>query len=386
MHTKPVRVLILIDHLHTGGAQEFLVQLCQQLHRSQVQISVCALRAGGPYVERLDRLGIPVICLAPSVHPAWRAFALARLGQLLRSGRYAVIHTLLEGSFLVGTPLAWIAGVPTLHSLMAIRRQVPGWYFPLMRWYQPLVHAYCSPVPAELIEGGIQSERILNVEVAIDVSDLLRVERDRAPITGIDVAPADLVVASIGRLFPSKGHDLVVAAWPQVRRALPNARLLIVGDGAEEARLHEQVAALDLTDHVKIVGFRSDLAAILARTNIYVRASRDEGVNLTTIQAMAAGLPSVGFANLVPKEIIVDQCNGLLVPPYDVDALADAVIRLAQDSALYERIAYAARSGVRSYYDVSLIIDQYARLYDALALGQALRDIPDMPIHDWPFV
>jgi glycosyltransferase involved in cell wall biosynthesis len=381
-----LKLLFLIDHLQTGGAQEFLLQLCASLPREQLELSVCTLREGELYRKRLEGLGIPVVALAPSGEPWRRPSVIARLWQLLGTGRYDLVHTILEGSFAIGTPLARLMGAGSLHSLMALRRQTPTWYFPLMRAYQPLVDAYCTFLPSELRAAGVVEAKISPVEVVIDTAPLVQLQRiPTGSLPEIDLPTDALLAVSIARLFPDKGHDLAIKAWPQVLERVPNARLLIVGDGEEEPRLRALIQRLGLEQAVCMPGFRSDLSAILERAAICLRSSKNEGVNLITIQAMAAGLPVVGFANGAPKEIVVHGRNGLLAPAGDVRAFADAIVLLATQPALRHCFGANGRAGVRDYYDSSAVIAHYAHLYRLLAEQVPQQQLPSMLDRPWPF-
>lgn len=367
--TQPIPVLIVIDHLHTGGAQEFLVQLCQKLPKQFVRPTVCALRGGGIYVEHIDRLGIPLITLAPSGHPAWRVFAALRLRALLRSERYHIIHTFLEGSFGVGTPFGWATGLPTIHTIVATRQQWPVWYRYLLQMYQPLVNTYCTFSPSDLTTCGITPEKIKAVDVRVDMSAFLGLHRDNTlAIEGLPLHEHHLAILSVGRLHPEKGHEYAIKAWPQVVQKVPQARLVIVGDGDDEARLRRMANETGVQDTILFTGFRKDLEALYSRAAIFLRTSINEGINLSTTYALAAALPAIGFSTQTSKEIIVNEENGLLIPLRDHHALAEAITRLAQDKALRYRMGEAGRSAIRLHYGLQPIIDFYTTLYQTTAV------------------
>ena len=136
----PIRVLLLIDDLGGGGAQDFIYHLCRHSPADSIQFSVCAFSAGGIYEERLRALGIPVHLLSArsdSVSVSFHGLAavpslVVRLVGLLRRQRYGIVHTFLQVSFALGTPVARLVRIPTVHSVMAFRGQTQGWYFPLM--------------------------------------------------------------------------------------------------------------------------------------------------------------------------------------------------------------------------------------------------------------
>ncbi len=369
MMNHPIPVLIVIDHLHTGGAQEFLTHLCQKLPKQFVRPTVCALRGGGIYAEHIDRLGIPLITLAPSGHPAWRVFAALRLHALLRSERYHVIHTFLEGSFGVGTPFGWATGLPTIHTIVATRQQWPVWYRYLLQMYQPFVNTYCTFSPSDLTACGITPKKIKAVDVRVDMSAFLDLHRDNTlAIKGLPLLEHHLVVLSVGRLHPDKGHEYAIKAWPEVVQKVPQARLVIVGDGDDEPRLRRMANETGGQDTILFTGFRKDLEVLYSRAAIFLRTSINEGINLSTTYALAAALPAIGFLTQTSKEIIVQGENGFLVPLRDHHALAEAIIRLAQDKALRDQMGEAGRLAIRLHYGLQPIIDFYTNLYQTTAI------------------
>lgn len=384
--TQPIPVLIVIDHLHTGGAQEFVWQICRHMPRDKVEISVCALRSGGVYASRLKSVNINVIELVPSKEKKWWPVIAFKAARIIFEKRHIIIHTFLENSFALCSPLARIRGIPTLHTIVAVQKQSPSWYFPLMSAYQKIILAYLSFHPPELYRFGIQPHKIRAVEMAINIEEFLTIEQDPfQELSTIPIEPSNLVITSIARLHPDKGHEYLIRAWPRVLQSLPEARLLIVGEGEDQQRLQTLIDELGIKHTVYLPGYRADIKNILRRTNIFVRPSINEGVNLITIQAMAAGLPVVGFRTDVPKEIIVPNHNGILVPLRDIHALADAIIHLGNQRDLRTWYGSNGRHGVRNYYNANHIFDYYLNMYKAIARRRGLEEIRDLISRPWPF-
>ena len=384
---RPIPVLIVIDHLHIGGAQEFVWQMCRQIPDDQIKITVCALRSGGVYVSKLKSINVDVIEIAPSKEKRWWPLIVFKMSKLISKQRHLAIHTFLENSFALCTPLAYLQKITTLHTIVAIRKQTPFWYFPLMSIYQHMIFVYLSFHPQELVRSGIQRNKIRSVEVAVNIDEFLEIERDPSQkLPNISTKPSDLLITSIARLHPDKGHEYLIRAWPRVVESLPNARLLIVGEGEDQQRLQTMIEQLRLTHSIYLPGYRSDIKEILQRTDIFVRPSVNEGVNLITIQAMAAGLPVIGFQTDVPKEIIVANHNGVLVPLRDSDALANAIINLGSRPDLRARYGSNARQGVREYYSANDIFDYYLKMYRLIGDNRHLDEITDMINRPWPFI
>jgi glycosyltransferase involved in cell wall biosynthesis len=375
-----VNVLIVIDHLSTGGAQEFIYQICSRVAPGNVRLSICAFRTGA-YQQKIQALGLPVYILAPKSDPLSYFLALVKLWALLASHRYHVVNTLLQGSFAIATPLARLCRVPTVHSIMAVRSQLQRWYFFLLVWYQRWVKLYLTPIPDELTMAGVSDHKIKLVEVTVDLTSMLNIRHDaQSVLEGLELTNAYPVALSIGRLHPDKGHEYAIRAWPHVLAAWPKARLLIVGDGHDEARLKALVEHLELEGSVLFTGYRSDIESLFSRADIFLRTSINEGVNLTVIQAMAAALPIVGFNNGAPKEIINNNINGLLVDLYDELALSVAILQICTSKGLVEHITRNGRDMVKKYYNIDSVVRFYKKLYEGIAENSPLNLLEDMSV------
>ena len=159
-------------------------------------------------------------------------------------------------------------------------------------------------------------------------------------------APAEgpVVFVAVGRLHRVKGFDLLVEAFAAMHRQYANTRLRIVGEGPERANLEAQVAALGLQQIVMLPGHAHDVSRELANADIFVLSSRVEGFPNALCEAMAAGLPAIAFdCPSGPADIIRHEEDGLLAPPKDVAALAEAMCRLAGDASLRARLGAQAR-------------------------------------------
>jgi glycosyltransferase involved in cell wall biosynthesis len=171
-----------------------------------------------------------------------------------------------------------------------------------------------------------------------------------------DVQPGERILLAVCRLEPQKGVDVAVRALTQV----PNARLVVLGEGPERPRL-EQLAA-ELAVPVSLPGRVPDVAAWLRRADALVHPVRWEGFGLALLEAMLASLPVVASAVSSIPEIVVDGQTGVLVPPDDPDALAAAVNRVLEDPGTFGRHGYAR---ARSEFSVERMVDQTLAVYDA---------------------
>ena len=193
--------------------------------------------------------------------------------------------------------------------------------------------------------------------------------------------PTDAPVAAVvGRLEPEKGHPTLIEAWPIVHHHVPNAHLLIVGEGSERDRLeglaHAHLRAELCCSSVHFLGRREDVPQILAAANVVVMPSYREAQGLAIIEALAAHRPVVASNVGGIPEMIQDGENGLLVPSHDPSALAAATAMLLTDVALAQRLADAGHALVHERFCLDDMLRDIEAIY-ALAVDGDERRVPD---------
>jgi glycosyltransferase involved in cell wall biosynthesis len=145
--------------------------------------------------------------------------------------------------------------------------------------------------------------------------------------------------------------------------AIPEARVVLAGDGDQEAALRAQATALGIAPRVLFAGHRTDVPALLEAFDVFCISSTYEGTPLTLFEAMAAAKPIVSTAVDGCREVIEDGRNGLLVPPRDAEALGRALLRVLSDRPLRASLAEAARRE-SARYDIQECVEQMQALYD----------------------
>ncbi|GAC1350447.1 MAG: N-acetyl-alpha-D-glucosaminyl L-malate synthase BshA [Ktedonobacteraceae bacterium] len=170
-------------------------------------------------------------------------------------------------------------------------------------------------------------------------------------------------VVSVSRLSYEKGIDVLLLAWQLVYKEVPQAKLLIVGNGPLEAQLVDMVEALGIAESVEFMGMQDDVAAQLHRSSIAVLPSRHEGMPNAVLEAMACGLPCVATRVSGSEDIIEQGVNGLLVEIEDYRDMAHALLALLRDAALTRKVGYAARATIEERYTLERVTDLYVKLY-----------------------
>jgi glycosyltransferase involved in cell wall biosynthesis len=173
------------------------------------------------------------------------------------------------------------------------------------------------------------------------------------------------VLLAVARLVEQKGIDVAIAALPAVRARHPDAVLVVLNEGPLRGRLLEQAAALGVADAVFLPGRVGDVTSWLRRADVLVHPARWEGFGLALLEAMLASLPVVATQVSAVPEIVADGETGLLVPPDDPDALAEATARVLDDRELAARLGAAGLARARTEFSVERMARQTLAVYDA---------------------
>jgi glycosyltransferase involved in cell wall biosynthesis len=242
----------------------------------------------------------------------------------------------------------------------------------LNRWTIPLVThvvAVSERVAAYAErEFWIPPDRLSTIVNGVDLDHFRPVKREREPN-----APT---LGCTARLHRKNDHATLIQAIAGLSARWPEARLLLVGRGPEETRLRKLVDALGVSSRVHFLGEYPDVASSLAQMDVYVQSSVAEGMPNSVLEAMATGLPVVATAVGGTPEIVTDGETGLLVPPGDPVALAEAIDKLLADPRLAEAFGRAGRARVEAHFGEKLMLQQVEALLDRLVerhLGLTFR-------------
>jgi glycosyltransferase involved in cell wall biosynthesis len=178
--------------------------------------------------------------------------------------------------------------------------------------------------------------------------------------------PAGPLLVACGRLAEQKGFPYLIDAMSLVRKEIPAATLWILGEGPDRRALQEQIDNSSLGNAVRLLGFRDNPYSFMAAADLFVLSSIFEGFGNVIVEAMASGTAVVSTdCPYGPSEIITDGINGLLVPPRDHQALAEAILRVLRSNDLRARLEHAGRQRSKDFSALA-IADDYARVFDSL--------------------
>lgn len=377
-----VRVLIACDHidydgaLHGGGRQ--LIELVRALEGSDVEATVCILRRATPLGEQLRAEGLPFLFFGD--HPL-NPITVYRLMRLIRDRGIQVVHLTDFGASTFGRLAAWLTGRPAIVQVISHHSKYQLRGFPLhvelaFRALAPLtdhVLAISSTVKEFAVRRmGFRAENVEVLYYPLPRHSFAPPDPERVmAVRRAHGIPRDApVIGAVTRFYPSKGIRHLVQAFPAVRAKFPDARLVLVGQGPEEARLREQCRTLGVEDRVVFAGFQREAQAYAAAFTVAVVPSLEEGFGLVALEAQALGVPVVASREGGLPEVVSDGHTGLLVPPADAGALAAAICTLLGDAELRENMGRAARTQAERF-SLDRYVARLIELYRELATSRA---------------
>lgn len=220
-----------------------------------------------------------------------------------------------------------------------------------------------------LLAAGVPRARLHRIDNGVDVQAVAAAAAAGAAAARRDLGgdPAAPLLVSLGRLSPEKGHDVLIEAFARIAPTHAAARLALVGDGVEQERLAAAARRHGLAGRIHFAGWRRDAAACLGAADGLVLPSRTEGLPLALLEAMAAGTPVVVTDVGAMAEVLDHGAAGLVVPPGDVKALADALAALLDDPAAARDRAARGRTRVAARYGTSVQTRALEAVYRAVA-------------------
>lgn len=356
-----------------GGERQTL-WLCQGLGQRGHKIFL-ACQPNSDLHERADAAGITVCPVV--MRGEWDAWAVRNLIGSIRKKSAEIVHFHTAHAHTLGLLAAQLSRVPV--RILTRRVDFHIHKHLLNKWkYGPGLTAIVSiseGIRRVLIEDGLPPERVTTIRSGIDFQRIANVGDGSYWREEFGISEDSLVVGIVGALAPHKHHQNFLEAAAIVKKAMPDVRFLIVGDGALREELERSAAARGLGADVIFTGFRQDALEITKGLDIFVLCSYLEGLGTAILDAMALGRPVVATEVGGIPEIVLHRKNGLLVPPRDPQGLAAAILKLAKNPELRDRMGASGKEHAQNF-TIERVIQRTEALY-----FQALSPLRRNDIH-----
>lgn len=360
-----------------SGSENHLLTLLPRLKRKELDIQFLGLvearRGTDEFCVKLEQRGIAttVIPIRADFDPIclWQTYS------FIKKAKPDLVHTHLIHGDLYGTVAAKLASVPhvisTKHGYSSFHKISK--FYRLNKFIARFVDRYIT-ISQALQEycaeaEGIPKSKMVAIHYALD-SISLNGDRTVKMIRSDYNVPSDsFLLVIIGRLIEVKGHKYLFEAIREVKERGKNVRLLVVGDGALRHSLEQAVVELGIRQEVSFLGFRTDVCGILLASDLFLLPTLGEGFGLVLLEAMAAGKPIVASNVTSIPEVVVNGETGLLVPPRDSHALAEAIDRFLGEPELRGKMGEASRQRVKEYFPVEKMVNATVKVYKEVLSG-----------------
>jgi glycosyltransferase involved in cell wall biosynthesis len=382
---EPTRILRVIARLNVGGPALHVAYLSSELDKIGYETVLAAGRVGrgeGSMEGVAEQYGVTptyISGLQRDIEPFRDAVAIARLVSIIRDFRPDILHTHTAKAGALGRTAAQIAGPARPRALVHTYHGhvLTGYFNPAftatfrqverrLASFTDALIAVSPEVKDDLVRLGIApADRITVVRLGLDLDARIAAPPDARAVQreAFGVDPEALVIGWLGRMTEIKRVDDLIRAFANVRSRGIDAHLALVGDGPLRNSMEALAVDLGVSRRCHFLGYREDVGSLYQAFDLVALTSANEGTPVTLIEALAAGLPAVATDVGGVPDVVEDGRSGLLVPPGDPAALADALAAMATDPEMRLRMGDAGRASVGDRYAIPRLVSDVDALY-----------------------
>ncbi|MBQ8287979.1 MAG: glycosyltransferase [Clostridia bacterium] len=355
-----MKILIVLPQLRTGGGQKLALDEAIGLAKLGADVTILSLypRENTVFTKLAEDSGIPLIFLEKQAKKSLKLFG--EVKRVVKKLAPDVIHTHLMALPYV-LPAARASRARCFHTVHNVaEREATGMMRTFEKWayrhcrFTPIaISPYCRKTISDLYH--IPEDAISTVVNGIDTV------RFKVTMPYADRPASPFTIVSTGRMEEQKRQSLMLEVFSRFHKRHPDSRLRLLGDGPMRPQLEEQIAVLGLLDAVELPGIVSDVETHLNEAHLFMLTSEYEGLPLSVLEAMSCGLPVVATRAGGTVDVVTAE-TGLLTDIGDLDALAKALCKLADDPVLCASMSAAAVKEAQKY-DISACVKGYADLF-----------------------
>ncbi|MCF8095229.1 MAG: glycosyltransferase [Desulfobacteraceae bacterium] len=359
------RILHTIDTTGPGGAETVFINLVKSLSGDN---PVVAIRGPGWVCDTLRKNGIEPVFVKS--RGSFNAAYLLELVKIIRRYRIDLVQSHLFGSNLYSSVAGLICGVPVIsvfhgfvdtnrgERFMSVKTRVINFGSKKIVFVSDRLRQHF------ISEYGFSASKAATVYNGVD-TDVFYPRRDDSIREELGLGPENILIGALGNIRPAKGYDHFLRAARIIHSKHPECRFVVAGQGkgALYDSLLETRKNLGLEGIFSFIGFRENAAIVLNNLDVFVLPSVSEGFSISTIEAMACGVPVVVTRSGGPEEIVENGRNGIIVETGPAD-IAKGIIRLLEDPGLETAVRERALAEVAGKFSLRAMVEQYRLFYD----------------------
>ena len=367
--SRKLKIVHLVTSLEVGGAQHNMLLGLPNLDPTRYKHVLVSIMDRMQMKQQFQQAGIEVHSLGlrkkTDITAAWR------LRSLLKSIHPDILHTYLIHGNVLGRIVGRLAGVPTIIGSELTIGQAGRIGRLATKLTNPLTDAVevnsetgGKSVAADL---GVPESKIEVVLPGLDLDAFGSTDQRSQTRNEIGVEDNEHLVLYVGRLRTVKGVEYGIRAFAKALEQHPNMKLALAGEGDQRKELESLSTELRIENNVKFLGARIDLPNVLSACDSVIMPSLAEGFPRVAIEAMASSKPIIATRVGGTPEAIIHNQTGILVPSKDIEAMADAIVNVANNSELATRLGDAARERTEQHYSASKYVARLDEMYSRLA-------------------
>lgn len=383
-----IKILHIITRLDRGGSSRIVLTLVKSLPKESYQLTIVTGLTRFPEENLEDYsyiTGVKILYLNQlrrSINVVLDLISFFRLFLIIKRERPVIVHTHTSKAGILGRWAAKLAGVPIIIH-MPHGHIFYGYFGRLKTMFFIFLERITASITDKIItlteqgksehikfniakddkfitiHNGIEVEKYLNAKI-----DFLNKKRQ------LGIQESKPVITMIARLEPVKGHIYFLEAIKGVIKQFPEAKALIVGDGSLRKKLEDLAKKLNIFNRVIFLGERQDTLELISISDLIVLSSLNEGLGLVLLEAGILGKPVVATKVGGICEVVLDSRTGILIPPEDSQALADAILKLSKDKQLYNRMSIEAKEWVARNFSQQQMINKFNLFYEELLVNR----------------
>ncbi len=369
MVSKKIRILSLQSGDMLGGTELNNYRIISRMNRERFEVDICFLDNEGPLTPLYRDLGLRVFHLFAGGKLRIRSGL--RLARILHRTRYNILHIFGLRANLIGRVVGRMFGV---QHIITGQRNIDAWRKKRHTLADSLTSHLVSVYISNSYAGAdtlctrerISAKKVVVIHNGIDWSRFSVFSSNGSIRRALRVSLDIPVIVCVGELRDAKGHAYLLEAAATLRSAGKEFRLWLVGDGPLQRAIQHQVRQHSLDETVALLGVREDIPDILSESDIFCLASLWEGLPTCVMEAMSSGLPVVATTVGGVPELVRDGETGLLVPPRNPKALAEALTRLLDSPHMRKAFGETGQSIIKRHFDLTDKIRDLEQVYESL--------------------
>jgi len=377
-----LKIIYLIDKLKEAGAQKHLLGVISNLDKERFK----------PKLLTLEELGVKRIYGLSGIR------GLIRLIRIIRQENPDIVHTYLFSENILGVFAAKLAGV----KFIVTSRRDTGIlregklrhilaYRLTNRWVDKIICVSEAVKKVVLAKEKINPDKVTVIYNGVDIEKFNPALYQKCGAkfkikSSLGIEEDESVVGMIANFSWIKGHKEFIEAAKLVLKEMPNTKFLLVGDGPLLENQKSKIKNQRLEDKILFLGRRQDIPELLSVMDVSVNASYSEGMSNTILESMACGIPVVVTAVDGNLETVVNGVTGILVPPKNFKAMAEAIIKILKDRELAKRLGNNAKELVNNKFTSQMMVKEIEKLYSQLLAPKVAFIFSQFPCYDEVFI